>query len=713
MWTACCLAILLQSPFGVAARAQTTKFHLTARPWHAAPPDHNEILDLLDGLCRFSVRHQAPDGAIIDVFLQREVQYSTPYFAYAVGTLVRAGRSRDLLPHGIAAMEHSTIQFALGRNAIPDQHGEFFIAVLTEALDVYKGLVPDSQIEEWRSRLKTPLPELIGPNRNNWMTYAMKGEWLRSTHGLVSHEDAVKFIEQSWKDEQRGRIVPTPFHLYHDRSSDPDTLSVETVGRGNLLALIAEGYDGPSAQEMRSTVFDGSGTALFLQDPTGQLPANGRTDDHVWADVGQSLVFQVMANEESQLGNAELAGQFQEASNLVIPEIRNYLHTDGDWVGSLYITKNHFDPGLRVGYQDASHIGNYTGSSMFHLAELYNQQRFSIAQQPTPAERGGYVIALDPSFDTVIANAGGLQVQIDLRGQTTKQSGNFWTPLGIVRISRSGWDSRLGPSDGALTPDGGVTFGPAFLENDAWRRMADLSGRYRAEWRTEIVNPVLVRGVIAWRPLPGQIGPAFETTLWITPDGIFSETSKTGADPLPWAVTWPLLVNDGRPLDVQITSSSGSTSFQPGGDVESFLAVGQHTKVESSAQTLRSSYGDLLAARAVTSDDIDRTFIYPHHADSPSVEAVEQSFHRTAGGFTTVLGQVEGDQYIGDSIAGGEGSSLSLVPGTPPSVTFERRCNFLAQREHDKIAAIEVDRDVVAHVANKRIALKAYQPVRF
>jgi hypothetical protein len=93
-----------------------------------------------------SARHQDASGSVIDVYLHREVQYATPYFAYAVGTLAKAGRSRDLLPRGIAAIEHSTNQFALGRQAIPDQHGEFFIASLTEALDLYYGLVPEEAL---------------------------------------------------------------------------------------------------------------------------------------------------------------------------------------------------------------------------------------------------------------------------------------------------------------------------------------------------------------------------------------------------------------------------------------------------------------------------------------------------------------------------------------------------------------------------------------
>ena len=100
-------------------------------------------------------------------------------------------------------------------------------------------------------------------------------------------------LDRRRRDHQRPRIVPTPYSLYHDRSSDPDTLSVEAVGRGNLLALATAGYDGPSASEIRTAAEAGTRFSLLLQDPSGQAPVNGRTDDHVWVDVGYQLAFEV------------------------------------------------------------------------------------------------------------------------------------------------------------------------------------------------------------------------------------------------------------------------------------------------------------------------------------------------------------------------------------------------------------------------------------
>ena len=158
-----------------------------------------------------------------------------------------------------------------------------------------------------------------------------------------------------------------------------------------------------------------------------------------------------------------------------------------------------------------------------------------IEERPAPSEIGGYALTLDSEYSSVFANAGGLQVQANLRGQTAESSGNWWTPLGIVRISRTGWESRLGPSDGALTAEGGVTFAPTFLENGRWLRMADLSARYEGIWSVAFVHPLLVRCAITYAPKPGQSGPTFRNELVLTPDGMLSGVSSTGDQP--WGVT--------------------------------------------------------------------------------------------------------------------------------------------------------------------------------
>ena len=103
------------------AELPEVEYHLTAMPWSALGTPRSAYLDVLEGICRFTSHHQDQSGAIIDPFLRREHQYATPYYAYAVATLAAAGRARDLLPSGVAAMNHATLCMALGREGIPDR----------------------------------------------------------------------------------------------------------------------------------------------------------------------------------------------------------------------------------------------------------------------------------------------------------------------------------------------------------------------------------------------------------------------------------------------------------------------------------------------------------------------------------------------------------------------------------------------------------------
>jgi hypothetical protein len=209
----------------------------------------------------------------------------------------------SLLENGIRAMNHATACFARGDVGIPDAHGEFFLASLPEALEVYHGHVPAETMRLWQERLRTPRDQVVRGGLNNWRTYAMRGEWNRSALGLAKRPEAVAFIEDAWLHAtQRERIASDQWNLCQDHTSDPESLAVEAVGRGNLLGLINRGYDGASSGEMRKCIERGTAVALLLQDPSGQCPPNGRTDDHVFNDILYQLGFEIMAERENRQG---------------------------------------------------------------------------------------------------------------------------------------------------------------------------------------------------------------------------------------------------------------------------------------------------------------------------------------------------------------------------------------------------------------------------
>ncbi|MFI5378858.1 MAG: hypothetical protein ACHRHE_06155 [Tepidisphaerales bacterium] len=686
-------------------------FHLTARPWKPLNIPREAYLDAIEGICRFTIQHQDAGGAVVDPFLHREHQYSTPYFAFAVGALIHAGRAPDLLDHGVRAMDHATRCFAKGSAGIPDQHGEFFIPALTGALELYKDHVPAEKMAVWRQRMNTPIEQLVRGPTNNWRTYAMRGQWMRSKLGLADHDKAVSFIEDAWLNvTQRQRIAQDKWNLYQDHQTDPESHAVEAVGRGNLLGLIAQGYDGKSSREIQKLVERGTAVSLLLQDPSGQCPPDGRTDDHVFNDVLYQLCFEAMAERAGQGGDAWLAGQYRHSAMLSFQSIQRWRRGDGAWAGSYFVTKNRFDPAARVGYQPASNYGNYNGAVMLHLAEAYLARATDIPERPAPVEIGGYALATDPRFASVVANAGGMQLFAALRGDTQKVYDQYWTALGVERFGRVNWDTRLGPSDGIR--DGksgrGVSFAPTWIEGGRWVRMADVPERYRGSFSVQFAHPLLVRCAIDYKPIKGS-GPAFRHEFVLTPDGVLATLRSDDAKE--FAVTWPVLENDGLALKPVISDVAASTAYSDDADEQNYLALDPGTRVSGEEEPVRSTYGWLRPVRATAVAGINRTFVYPRGPQDPPARKVRDSFHAAADGFESQLGVVHGTLYVGRTSAGGEGRSIDCDRDGKPDAVFDADCRFVLQLREGRVVAVEADRELTVRVQGKQIRLSAYTPV--
>ncbi|MEZ4701248.1 MAG: hypothetical protein R2834_13000 [Rhodothermales bacterium] len=690
-------------------------FHLTARPWTPLGVRPEDVLAAVEALCRFAVRHQDEQGAFIDPFIHREHQYATPYLAFALGALIDAGRADDLLDNGIRAMDHATRAVAGGNAAIPDQHGEFFIAPLTQALALYERHVPAETLGLWRERLGAPIAsiiESIQAKTNNWRTYAMKGEWVRYRAGLVDRDAAVAFIEDAWtRRTQRERIVPDALNQYQDWNGHPQSHAVEAVGRGNLLALVLAGYDGPSAGEMDAAVRRGTAVTLRLQAPDGQCPPNGRTDDHVFNDVLYQLIFTAMAADTR---DARTAGAYQRAAALAFRSIARWRQTDGDLAGSYAITKNHFDPRDRVGYQPASQYSNYSGAVMYHLAEAAHAMK-AVDEQPCPAEVGGYAFATDERFGSASINAGGMQVFANLRGDTVAKYDTFWTPLGIVRFGRAGWDGRLGPGDGARDAllDEAVTFGPTWKMGDRWIRLAAAAEHVEGTLYTESVHPLLVRCSLLFAPVTGVGGPSFFIDLIVTPDGVLA-TVRSPNDAT-YGLTLPLLEDDGRELAVTLADRRASVAWPAGienGDEQHFLLVNPGDVQLEAEESVQGTYGWLRPVRATAAEGPVTVFVYPRSPDDPPADAVQAGFRLTDTGFMSPLGRVEGEVYVGRYAAGGFGDRLDLTGDGAPDIVFAERCGFVVQHTGGVMTAVEADRAVSAQVGDRQIQLTPFEPLR-
>ncbi len=692
---------------GTPSTLPTVKYHLTARPWKPLNISTNDYLDKVEGIVREIVKFQSSSGAIIDPFTNREMQYATPYFANAVGTLLSAGRAMDLLDEGISAMNKATKDVAEGASSIPDNHGEFFLAPLASAIPLYTPQVSTPQVQTWKKRMATPVDEIIRGLTHNWRTYAMKGEWYRAKYGYIDKAKAVSWIENTWKNTQKNRLTNNLWNFYHDSTSNPDSWPYESAARGNILAMIAEGYDGASRNEMAGLITKGTQSTLLMQDPSGQGVAGGRSGNHTWNDIVLANSYETMAELAFKDSNTYLAGQYRRAAALGFQSVQRWRRPDSTYS----VTKNHFAPQLRNRYASYSYFTNYNGYMMFHMAENYLRNQTNITEQPAPNEIGGYTLVSDSSFATAIANAGGMHMEVCLRGSSETKYNLYWTTLGVVRFARPNWDSRLGPSDGVRETSTrlGVSFAPTFLENDKWVRLASMPDRYEAFFSTQFTHPLLVRCRVDYKPKSGKTGPLFTNSFIITPDGILSSLTSTTPD---YGITWPVLTFDGATyLNYNLTSHIGSTSFSDTADQQNFIALHSSPTITATDSTRRSSYGDLRPVRMISGTDSNFTFIYPRSAEDPSADSVRQSFTKSGDDFNSILGSVKGNIYIGRTSAGGIGANIDLDNDSIAEATFDTTTGFLMQLRVGEITKIETDRPVRAVIYGQPVVLEPYTPV--
>jgi len=702
-------------------------FHLTARPWAPLNLPRDRYLRNAESVARAMVMYQDASGAIVDPVRMREFQYATPFFVYAGAALVDTGRAPDLLDATVRGMEHSSGQIGAAAtmdsaSVIPDNHGTFFVAPLAGAYTLLKSKVPAATADRWRTNLATPIDRVGVLYDNNWRTYSMKGQWLRGLAGIIPMADAISWVDFNWTGMGPGRTAITPqlshigppdLQFYHDIEVEPETYTYDSVARMNMEAVLENGYAGANKDTITTFTVKGGENAVKALDPTGQGAAGGRSSDHSWNDVVPGNLYERLANRWKAAGDNERAGRYRRAAMLALIGSDRWLRPDG----SYSITKNQFDFTLQVHYADYSSRTQYNGSMMYHQAESYYEHQDGIDEWPTWNEIGGYVLQTDPKFEGVFANAGGMLVQVALRGQVGLNHALYWTALGVIRFSRVGWDSRLGPSDGIRDEKSnlGLSFAPTFLQSGSWVRLASMPDVYRADATVTFVHPLLVRFALDYHPMASQAVPTFHEEFVVTPDGVLTTLTSSAPDGQ-WGLTWPVLVNDGAgALATAFASSMASTRFASGTDEENFIAVGGGAPTLTMDGVVRSGYGDLQSVRYVAAaPSANRTFIYPRDASGPAAAAVRDSFTMTPNGFRTALGRVDGNTYVGSTSAGGEASAVDIDGDGNPDVSFDQTCKFVVQLSNGRVIAVEADRPVHVTIGTAApIALQPYVPVRF
>lgn len=458
-WVTMTLLSVWNAPFPFAGTINTLRTNLTTASVTPTKLSGNDYLDVINGIVSYFRHFQAPDGRIIDPFVHREVQYSTPCYAWAATALIVSGKRPDLLDSAIAALESALQQLAEAKPA--DRHGDFFTFPAMLAYEHLRTRVPSERRQKWDQLLRTIDPyrayrDVLTETRrtvHNWNVVAIAGEFLRHQHGFTD----LSFVERHLEVQLQHF---TAEGLYRDPNVP---MAYDHFPRHFLAAMLERGYDGKHEAVLNELLERSAWTSLLIQSPWGELPTGGRSAQHQWNEAMQCVTYEIWAKRKWREGDKVAAQAFKRAAHLALQSVKRWVRPSGE----LWIVKNCFDPALRHGFEGYSFHSQYNllAASMLATAWLFADEQ--IPEGTCPADVGGFVVHL-PDFHKVIANASGLYVEIDTAADPNYNS------TGLLRVHKAGVDPLVGPSDGAAIKDEPLAIGIAWQEGDRWQPLAGL-----------------------------------------------------------------------------------------------------------------------------------------------------------------------------------------------------------------------------------------------
>ena len=402
-----------------------------------------DYLRLIASEVDFWKAKQDADGAIIDPYLNREFQYSTPAFAHAAATLVVYAERDDLLEAAALALDWSA--WTLAERKAADGHEDFFAPMIAHAIRLLEPHVPAERSAAWKhdvGRFEPFHTYRRGLGENNWNVVSATGEALFQEMGLraASH----RYAEASFAAQ--GRHFDTSYGLYLE-----GPMPYDHFPRLWLADLVARGYSGAYRAELAEALRRAAITSLFMQSPIGELPAGGRSAHHQWNEAEQCVTYEVFAAQALAAGDTGLAAYFKRGAHLALRSMFRWVRPSGE----MQIVKNWMDPAQNFGYESYSSHSQYNLLPMSMLAIAYEHAATteSVRERPAPADTGGFVLHIEP-LHKVFANAGGAYVEVDTAGD------HHYDATGFIRAHFSGHSPQLGSSDSLLTapkyrvPDG-------------------------------------------------------------------------------------------------------------------------------------------------------------------------------------------------------------------------------------------------------------------
>ena len=151
----------------------------------------------------------------------------------------------------------------------------------------------------------------------------------------------------------------------------------------------------------------------------------------------------------------------------------------------------------------------------------------------------------------------------------------------------------------------------------------------------------------------------------------------------------------------------------PEPDQQNFIALKKTHQLDATEALVRGDgYGYMRPVQVTDSGGAPvETFVYPRSAGRPERERVRDSFVRHGQDFSSLLGRVKGNLYVGRTSAGGMGKGIDLGNDGTDDVTFDQECAFILQLKEGRVTAVEADRPVKATVAGQQLELASFTPV--
>ena len=543
---------------------------------HATKLSRAAYLKLIAGEIDFWKTRQNAQGAIIDPYKKEEWQYSTPAYAHAAAALVAWQGRDDLLESAARAMDWATLN--LSQRTAANKHEDFYAPMLAHALRLLKPRVEAERAARWEAELQFDPSQIYraGFGSNNWNIVALSGEALLQNMGVrTQHTD---YVEKSLAAQIH--VFDSPHGLYLE-----GPMAYDHFPRLWLADLLADGYDGAYHAELAETLRRAALTSLFMQSPWGELPSGGRSAQHQWNEAEQCVTYEVFAARALQDGDAELAGVYKRAAHLALASLGRWVRPSGE----MQIVKNWVDPGKGHAYEGYSAHSQYNLLPMSMLAIAYERAASTeqIAEKPTPADVGGFVLDL-PELHKVFANASGTYLEIDTAAD------HHYDATGLIRLHSKNLAPQLGPSDSILakptyrvpadSPQTQTTGVGVSWQNGAgeWHRVGELSKAQiqKVEVKTLQATPQRVEFEVIYR------GDLFGVTQiiehYVVSAGRVELTTDLPNYTGPLRYVWPILADDGRSKSEIAVKDKVVSVAQTGSEMaQTFAATGaQSVRVE-------------------------------------------------------------------------------------------------------------------------------------